>query len=127
MKKPIMVFILSVLICCTVVVVSAADGTIVSNWIEPDPSITLLEPTPTPDPKAVRITIIRQQTMMTGDPVKLISELHGFDGCEVNYQWQCDKGSGFEDVAGANGATYTFPATAESLRWSWRLTVYYYD
>lgn len=104
---------------------TAVSDSITSDTIKPDPSIVLLEPTPTPVPKTVMIFCSRQPTMMTGDPVRLTSKLTGFDGLSVSYQWQCDKGGGFEDVAGATGDSYTFPATSETLGWSWRLVVTY--
>ena len=43
------------------------------------------------------------------------------------YQWECDKhdGAGFIEVEGANDSVYSYGATVETLRWDWRLSVYY--
>jgi len=83
------------------------------------------------DPEAAaparKITIFssRRSVMSEGEPVYLTSKLEGYEGYEIRYQWECDKGAGFEDVEGANDATYTFAATAETLCYNWRLTVFY--
>ena len=63
--------------------------------------------------------------MTEGDYVMLTSKLEGFDGLEVIYQWECDKGDGFRKVDNANEESYFFRASAETLSWNWRLTVYY--
>ena len=64
--------------------------------------------------------------MTEGEPVYLTSKLEGFEDCEeILYIWKVDKGSGFEEIPGANEATYTFAATEETLTWSWHLTVLY--
>ena len=55
----------------------------------------------------------------------LSSKLEGFDGYEVFYQWECDKGEGFEKVEDADQDFYMFNANVDSLSWNWRLTVYY--
>ena len=61
--------------------------------------------------------------MTEGDCVTLISEISGLEGCTVSYQWQRDAGNGFEDIAGANGSSYSFAATEESLSCDYRLAV----
>ncbi len=59
-----------------------------------------------------------------GAPVVLSSRIEGLSGGEqIFYQWECDRGNGFEPVPGANGAEYTYAASADSLRWNWRLKV----
>ena len=73
--------------------------------------------------KKVRIWSDRASSMNVGQTVRLYSELTGFDGIEVQYQWLCNKGNGYEPVPGANSSTYEFEATQESLSWSWRLSV----
>ena len=75
--------------------------------------------------KKVTIFSSRRATMEMGEPVVLTSRLEGFEGCEIRYTWTCDKhdGQGFQPVPGANGATYSFSATAESLSWDWQLKV----
>ena len=61
--------------------------------------------------------------MTEGDCVTLISEISGLEGCTVSYQWQRDAGNGFEDIAGANGSSYSFAATEETLSCGYRLAV----
>ena len=104
----------------------------ISNVIKPDPSIELITPTPaptpepTPIPKRVTIATNRKSVMEEGATVTLTSKLEGFEDCEeIHYQWQRDRGNGFEDMPCATSSTYSFPATAESLCWGWRLIVYY--
>ena len=60
-----------------------------------------------------------------GEIIVLTSKLTGFDGYEIRYQWECDKGNGFQAVDGANDATYEFEASVETLSYDWRLMVYY--
>ncbi|MBQ7654324.1 MAG: hypothetical protein IJS17_04555 [Clostridia bacterium] len=127
MKKLCIILTLCLLFACTAI----AEEQTVSNVIKPDPSIELLTPTPeptpepTPIPKRVTIATNRKSVIEEGATVTLTSKLEGFEGCEVYYQWQRDKGNGFEDMPGATSATYSFAATAETLCWGWRLIVYY--
>ena len=77
-------------------------------------------------PKKVTIFTSRRVKMALGELVSLTSRLEGFEDCEELYfQWECDKGAGFEEVSGANSDSYSFEANVESLRWNWRLQVYY--
>ena len=82
---------------------------------------------PAADESAMKVEISSsaKQQMTEGDIVVLTSTISGFDGYEVMYQWSCDKGSGFQEVPGANGSTYEFTATQESLSWDWKVDVYY--
>lgn len=127
MKK----FYIIITFCLLFACVAIAEEQTVSNIIKPDPSIELLTPTPaptpepTPVPKRVTIATNRKSVMEEGATVTLTSKLEGFEGCEVHYQWQRDRGNGFEDMPGATSATYSFAATAETLSWGWRLIVYY--
>lgn len=76
----------------------------------------------------IRVTIFtsRRAVMTPGETVTLTSKLEGdLDGLEIRYQWECDKGQGFEAVPGANDSTYAFAASVETLSYDWRLTVYY--
>lgn len=85
-----------------------------------------LEPGVTPAPN-FKVTIFssRRSVMTPGETVYLTSKLEGFEGYEIRYQWQCDKGNGFEDVPDADGDTYSFSASVETLGYDWRLAVYY--
>ena len=76
--------------------------------------------------KKVTIFTSRRSQMELGEEVRLTSRLEGFEDCtSIKYQWECDKGNGFEAVEGADGDSYSFEASVETLSWSWRLTVYY--
>ena len=82
------------------------------------------EPKEKPEMEVLIFTSQRAVLNM-GDPITLTSELYGFDGYEIMYQWQCDQGNGFEDIPGANEPSYTFEANEETLKCSWMLEVYY--
>ena len=73
-----------------------------------------------PDEENVRILTSFTGVIGYGEQIDLSSEV---DGEVLSYQWECDKGQGFEKIEGANEATYSFTATPESLSWNWRLTV----
>ena len=73
-----------------------------------------------PDEENVRILTSFTGVIGYGEQIDLSSEV---DGEVLSYQWECDKGQGFEKIEGANDATYSFTATPESLSWNWRLTV----
>ena len=73
-----------------------------------------------PDEEDVRILTSFTGVIGYGEQIDLSSEV---DGEVLSYQWECDKGQGFEKIEGANDATYSFTATPESLSWNWRLTV----
>ena len=78
-------------------------------------------------PKKVTIFSSRTALMTEGETVYLTSKLEGFeDAEEILYVWKVNKGNGFEEIPGANEATYSFAATEETLTWSWHLTVLYY-
>ena len=74
-----------------------------------------------------KVTIFssRRSVMMPGETITLTSKLEGFENYDIVLQWECDKGNGFEDVPGANSDTYSFEASIETLRYDWRLAVYY--
>ena len=77
-------------------------------------------------PKKVTIFTSRRTVMTPGEMITLTSRLEGFEDCtNIVYQWECDKGDGFEAVSGATGDTYEYPGTIETLTWSWRLKVYF--
>ena len=82
----------------------------------------------TDDPtKNFKVTVFsnRRRVMELGETITLTSKIEGFEGFDTLLQWQCDKGNGFEDVAGANSDTHSFSASVESLAYDWRLIVYY--
>ncbi len=74
--------------------------------------------------KSVTIATTGNEDTKAGDTVTLTSELIGFDDASgITYQWMCNKGSGYEEVPGANGPSYSFTADEESLNWTWQLSV----
>ena len=80
----------------------------------------------TADP-GVRVTITssNEGVVREGEIIVLTANVEGLEGYEVMYQWECDQGDGFRPVYGANEDTYSFAATGESMKWNWRLKVYY--
>jgi len=85
-------------------------------------------PEPTPEiKKEVLIHSSRKDVVTVGERIYLTSELIGFDGISVLYQWQADRGRGWENVENANGPTYSFIATEETIKYTWRLVVGYDD
>ena len=76
--------------------------------------------------KKVTIFSDHREIMRDGEPIHLTSLLEGFEDCiEIAYQWECDKGDGFEPVENGTGDSYTYEASLESMAWSWQLVVYY--
>ena len=101
----------------------SADGTV--GYIR-QPAAEEAEAAPEAEPvRKVTIFTSRKAVMTEGESIELTSELEGFENNEIRYQWECDKGEGFEPVEGANDATYIYAASLETLGWDWRLTVYY--
>ena len=76
--------------------------------------------------KSVTITTTLGGSIKEGDTITLYSQLEGFEDCsDILYVWKVNKGNGFERVPNADGDTYSYQATAESLSWRWNLEVYY--
>ena len=77
--------------------------------------------------KEMKVTIFtsRKTVVTEGEPIYLTSILEGFENCTVTFQWQYDRGNGWEDIAGATRESYVFNASAETLAYSWRLRVHY--
>lgn len=86
------------------------------------------EPTEAIDEENMKVTIFtsRRTVVEPGETITLTSRLEGFENCEIIvYQWQYDRGNGFEDIPGADADTYAFAADVETLSYDWRLVVYY--
>ena len=84
------------------------------------------EPEAEPEiPKRVSIYSSRKDVITEGERIYLTSYLEGFDGLEVMYQWQVDRGNGWENVEGATRDSYSFIATEQTILYSWRMIVYY--
>ncbi len=78
--------------------------------------------------KSARVLIFtsRRAIMDLGEEIKLTSIVEGVpEDITLKYQWEVDKGSGFEPAEGGNEDSYSYTATVESLAWSWRLVVSY--
>ena len=79
---------------------------------------------PAPEMK-VTIFSSRRSEMALGETVYLTSRIEGFENYEIMYQWECDRGNGFEIISGANTDSFAFEASVETLAYAWRLSVYY--
>lgn len=75
----------------------------------------------------LKVTIFtsRRTVVNPGEGIRLTSKLEGFEDYTVYYQWQYDRGNGFEDIAGANNGEYSYEASVETLAYDWRLVVSY--
>ena len=75
--------------------------------------------------RKVLIRSSRGDTVVEGEIITLYSKLVGFDGVEVHYQWQVDRGDGegWVDVDGATGEEHSFVARKDTILYSWRLTI----
>ncbi len=75
----------------------------------------------------VTITSDQRDVMEEGEIVTLTSELKGFEKYdELLLIWEVDRGDGWVELEKSiNQQSWSFPATAESLTWNWRLSVYY--
>ena len=62
-------------------------------------------------------------TVREGDIITITGELIGFNSENITVQWQFDNGFNWVDVPGANKLTHAFVATAETVNYSWRLSV----
>lgn len=76
--------------------------------------------------KKVYIFTSRKTMVTEGEAIHLTSMIQGFDDCIViEYQWQYDRGNGWEDVPDATEPTYTYTADAVTLKYNWRLKVHW--
>ena len=73
--------------------------------------------------KTVAIEADCPEVLRPGDVITLRGVTVGFEGEAPEYQWECDKGQGFETLEEETEATCTFTVSADSLTWRWRLTV----
>lgn len=75
--------------------------------------------------RRVRIFSSQGDVVTEGEIIYLTSSLEGFDGLDVTFQWQVDRGDGkgWVDVEGANRSKHMFVASKETIQYSWRLIV----
>ncbi len=80
---------------------------------------------PKPVERQVKIRSSRKDEVIRDEIITLYSELIGFDGVEVQYQWQVDRGdgAGWVDLEGATGPNHTYVANPVTVLYSWRLLV----
>ena len=93
------------------------------NGVEIEPE---LDEEGRPTPK-VTLFISRRSVVTPGETIYITSKLEGLDGYELSFQWEVDKGNGFEIVPGATGDSHSFEASVETLAYDWQLTVTYDD
>ena len=81
--------------------------------------------TPKEPERSVIIRSSQGEVVTEGEIIYLTSKLKGFDGLDIAYQWQVDRGDGegWVDVEGANRAKHMFVASRETIQYSWRLIV----
>ena len=63
------------------------------------------------------------KVVQPGTPITLSVVIEGYKGCDIMIQWQSNNGSGWCDIPGENGYTYTFPASAEAFALSYRVNL----
>lgn len=73
--------------------------------------------------RSVNIYSDMGDTVREGDIITMTAELVGFDDVDTSVQWQFDDGFTWIDVPGATRLTHAFIATAETVNYSWRLSV----
>ncbi|MBR6088504.1 MAG: hypothetical protein IKP86_01130 [Anaerolineaceae bacterium] len=74
--------------------------------------------------RQVLIFTSRRSVMEFGETINLTSVLEGFDDItDIHYQWECNKGEGFEPVEGATEDHYSYVADPDSISWGWRLVI----
>ena len=77
---------------------------------------------PEQDGLNVRIESSMSGMILLGDTITLTSFVEN-PPAVLAYQWECDRGEGYQPVEGAVEDSYSFTATEESVLWNWRLTV----
>lgn len=64
------------------------------------------------------------ETLAVGDALTLTAELAGYEGLDYTIFWQCDMGSGFEDIPAADGhQSIQFIVDEQNKVWPWRAGV----
>ena len=56
-----------------------------------------------------------------GDTITLIAVFNGYEGTSFDIQWQTNSGSGWEDVPGANGQSFSFTMNESNYTNDWRV------
>ena len=102
-----------------------AEGEPVAEPAEGEPEAQAAEEAPAGPVRRVRIYSSQGEVVTEGEIIYLTSVLEGFDGVNVSFQWQVDRGdgAGWVDVEGANRPKHMFVANRETIQYSWRLIV----
>ena len=91
--------------------------------------IEIIEPEPTPVPKAVKIQWENYPKIVSvGDTLKITSTLIGFEEVSmIMYEWQVNRhdGNDYITLMDENGPTLTIVATKETLSYEYRLVVHW--
>ena len=87
------------------------EGNVVGETVQPE--------------RSVIIRSSQGEVVTEGEIIYLTSKLKGFDGLDIAYQWQVDRGDGegWVDVEGANRSKHMFVADKDTITYSWRLIV----
>ena len=86
---------------------------------------TTADAAPAEPVRRVRIFSSQGDVVTEGEIIYLTSSLEGFDGMDITFQWQVDRGdgAGWVNVEGANRSKHSFVASKETIKYSWRLIV----
>ena len=66
-------------------------------------------------------------TLDFGDSITLYARLNGYENVEYDIQWQTNSGSGWEDIPGANGTSYTFTFSESNYANDWRVVTHVHE
>ena len=116
---------------CIISICSLARAGEVTTPTDLEP-IETIEPEPTPEPKpeppapTVRIYWDARDVMYEGEEIHIYSEVTNGEYWEIHYQWfrSLDEEE-WEPIPDATEPIYTFEATVENLRYSYRLMILY--
>lgn len=97
------------------------DGTHINNNEE---SIDSIDERPSALPVILSVEIFSDDYIQSfGQKVTLYSIVTSKNCTEILYQWQINRGNGWEDIGGANEECYSFIFNEDDLDYYWRLLV----
>lgn len=77
-----------------------------------------------PDRQVNVVAFWENEKLAVGDMLTLTAQLTGYENLNYTIFWQCDKGSGYEDVEVATGhPSIQFMVDEENMLWRWRAGV----
>ena len=90
----------------------------------PEGAETVYEDVDELDPnRKVTISATTGTAVNFGDVVTLYATFSGYDGVDVDIQWQYNDGSGWTDAPGATDQKYSFVIDESNYTYAWRLNV----